>query len=130
MPGGDGTGPLGTGQMTGRRAGFCAGYDAPGYSNPAPGRSYHGYQRGLGCRGGGRGWRNRYYATGIQGWARAARGWPAWGSAAPYYAPAELAPEQEAEALKMEREYLKKELEDIQMKIRSLEQEPGKEKHI
>jgi hypothetical protein len=34
MPRGDGTGPLGMGPMTGRAAGFCAGYAAPGFMNP------------------------------------------------------------------------------------------------
>jgi hypothetical protein len=38
MPGGDGTGPMGMGPMTGRAAGYCAGYPAPGYVNPVPGR--------------------------------------------------------------------------------------------
>ena len=37
MPWGDGTGPLGLGPMTGRAAGFCAGYAVPGYMNPAVG---------------------------------------------------------------------------------------------
>jgi hypothetical protein len=39
MPFGDGTGPAGMGPMTGRAAGFCAGYPMPGYMNPAAGRS-------------------------------------------------------------------------------------------
>ena len=34
MPRGDQTGPNGTGPMSGRGAGFCAGYDMPGYANP------------------------------------------------------------------------------------------------
>ena len=34
MPRGDGTGPTGMGPMTGRAAGFCAGYSVPGYMNP------------------------------------------------------------------------------------------------
>jgi len=36
MPRGDGTGPAGIGPMTGRAAGYCAGYPVPGYMNPAP----------------------------------------------------------------------------------------------
>ncbi len=130
MPGGDRTGPLGMGQMTGRGAGFCAGYEAPGYTNLALGRGSYGYPRGFGSRGGGRGWRNRCYATGLPGWSRAARRLPAWGGAAPYYDPVELAPEQEAAALKKESEYLKKDLEDIQKRIELLEQESGKDKQI
>jgi len=38
MPAGDGTGPRGQGPMTGRGAGFCAGYSVPGYMNPVAGR--------------------------------------------------------------------------------------------
>lgn len=42
MPAGNGTGPLGMGPMTGRAAGYCAGYPAPGYMNPIPGRGFWG----------------------------------------------------------------------------------------
>lgn len=35
MPRGDGTGPAGMGPMTGRAAGYCAGFAAPGYANSA-----------------------------------------------------------------------------------------------
>ena len=45
MPAGDGTGPLGFGAMTGRAAGYCAGYPVPGYMNPIPGRGF--WNRGL-----------------------------------------------------------------------------------
>ncbi len=38
MPRGDGTGPAGMGPMTGRAAGYCAGYGVPGYMNPLGGR--------------------------------------------------------------------------------------------
>ncbi|MFW6189453.1 MAG: DUF5320 domain-containing protein [Planctomycetota bacterium] len=38
MPRGDGTGPLGMGPMTGRAAGYCAGFAGPGFANPVPGR--------------------------------------------------------------------------------------------
>ena len=34
MPWGDGTGPTGAGPMTGRAAGYYAGYSVPGYRNP------------------------------------------------------------------------------------------------
>jgi hypothetical protein len=39
MPRGDGTGPAGMGPMTGRAAGFCAGFAAAGYMNPILGRA-------------------------------------------------------------------------------------------
>lgn len=67
MPFGDGTGPLGQGPMTGRGVGFCAGYQRPGYTNPALGRRV-GFGRG-------RGWRNWYRATGLPGWQRAGMGY-------------------------------------------------------
>jgi hypothetical protein len=41
--------------MTGRAAGFCAGYQVPGYMNPVGGRGYWGIGRGGRPRGGGRG---------------------------------------------------------------------------
>ena len=53
MPGGDRTGPWGMGPRTGRAAGYCAGFDAPGFANPWPGRGA-GFGRGMG-RGWGRG---------------------------------------------------------------------------
>lgn len=37
MPAGDGTGPLGLGPMTGRAAGYCAGFPVPGYLSPVGG---------------------------------------------------------------------------------------------
>jgi len=83
MPGGDGTGPGGFGPMTGRAAGYCAGYPVPGFMNPIPGRGYGGWGRG-----GGWGRRNSFYATGMPGWQRAAYGYPAFGGTAPYGYPA------------------------------------------
>ena len=82
MPGGDGTGPMGMGSMTGRAMGYCVGYAAPGYANPVGGR---GMGRGGGR--GGRGWRNQFYATGMTGWQRAAMGYPAFGGVVPPPAP-------------------------------------------
>lgn len=40
MPAGDGTGPFRFGPMTGRAAGYCAGYPVPGFMNPIPGRGF------------------------------------------------------------------------------------------
>lgn|GEM_PF-490466 len=42
MPRGDGTGPGGMGPMTGRAAGYCAGYPVPGYMNSMPGQGFAG----------------------------------------------------------------------------------------
>ena len=54
MPRGDKTGPWGAGSMTGRAAGYCAGYPVPGYVNQPYGYG-RGMRRGRG-RGFGRGW--------------------------------------------------------------------------
>jgi hypothetical protein len=43
MPGGDGTGPMGWGPRSGRGAGYCAGYNRPGYANAVPRRRAWGY---------------------------------------------------------------------------------------
>ena len=69
MPRGDRTGPWGQGPMTGRAAGYCAGYSVPGFMNPVPGQ---GAGLGRGVWGRGRGYRNWYYATGLPYWARTA----------------------------------------------------------
>ena len=79
MPRGDGTGPWGAGSMTGRGVGPCAGYAQPGFANPGPG--FAGVGRGPGGGRGGRGFRNRFHATGLTGWQRAERGMQAWGVA-------------------------------------------------
>jgi len=118
MPAGDGTGPNGMGPMTGRGAGYCAGYDAPGYANLGPGRGF-GMGRGRGG-GWGRGWRHRHWfrATGVPGWAR-----PAWGaSPGPYAAPQPTAG-QEAEALKAQAQWLQEELAAIEQRLSELEVE-------
>jgi len=121
MPGGDGTGPGGMGPMTGRAAGYCAGYPTPGFMNPVGGR-------GLGFGGGGRGRRNRFYATGLTGWQRAGMGWPAYG-AAPYAAPfvPPVAPvmskEQELDALKGQAEYFEDALDGLRKRIEELQTE-------
>ena len=54
MPFGDGTGPRGMGPMTGWGAGYCAGYNRPGFAGQTAGRQWFGFNRLFG-RGGGRG---------------------------------------------------------------------------
>ena len=53
MPGGDRTGPLGRGPMTGRAMGYCAGYPQPGYEKTF-------------CFG--RGYGRRYFRRGRRGY--------------------------------------------------------------
>jgi hypothetical protein len=126
MPGGDGTGPSGMGPMTGRAAGYCAGYPVPGYMNPAPG--YGAYGRG---RGGGRGRRHWYHATGAPGWVRASYGYPAWGGCTPPRAPYPNTPvqdpAQEFDMLKQEADFLHEELNAIQERMESLKKSEKKE---
>lgn len=110
--------------MTGRAAGFCAGYPVPGYMNPwgwGRGRGFGFFGRG---RGGGRGWRNWYYATGLPGWARGGFGrWPfVW--PAPYGP--EMSAKEEIDALQEEAGFLRKEIEEIEKRIASLEKEEKK----
>ena len=128
MPWGDRTGPSGMGPMTGRAAGYCAGYAMPGYAT-----MMHGWGGGFGRRGGW-GRRNRFYATGFTGWQRAARSGAHMGavpygmpSAAPVYPP--FAPgvtkEDELNVLKGQTEYLEDALGEIQRRIAVLEQDTG-----
>jgi len=122
MPGGDRTGPMGMGPMTGRAAGYCAGYGMPGYANPIPGRGF-GMGRGRGFRGrgfggGGRGWRHWFYATGLPGWMRLGE------YAAPYQRPD---PQTEMQALKNQAEALESELDSIRKRIDELESRPAGE---
>jgi len=120
MPRGDGTGPAGMGPMTGRAAGFCAGYPVAGFMNPVGGRGYRGWGRGGGWgRGFGRGF----------GWARTGFGYPAWGGYAepygpgPYPAPFAQAPtpEQELTSLKQQAEYFQDSLDEIKKRMEELE---------
>ena len=116
MPAGDGTGPAGMGPMTGRAAGYCAGYNTPGYVNQAGGRGF-GFGRG---RGGGRGFgRGRGWG---QGWAYP---YPA---ATPYYgAPSggypynpDISPQQESSFLQEQAKALQGEIDSINQRIKDL----------
>lgn len=98
MPGGNGTGPRGQGPMTGGGRGNCAVPAGRVVGNMSGGR--------LLGRGGGRGWRNWYHATGLPGWQRF-----------------EVTAEDEKEALRSEAEVLKQQLLDVQNRISTLEGE-------
>ncbi|NPV52698.1 MAG: DUF5320 domain-containing protein [Firmicutes bacterium] len=149
MPRGDGTGPVGLGPMTGRAAGYCAGFPVPGFMNPVGlwGAAYGrgpGFGRGLGF-GRGRGWRRMYYATGLPGWARF--GYTGWGAPAPVYpayygapfpgapyaAPATQQPaasEQEMALLKEQAEFLREGLKGIEERLKELSgSEQGKDEN-
>jgi hypothetical protein len=80
--------------------------------NPAFGRGFGG--RGP---GGGRGWRNWLYATGLTGWQRAF-GWPFAGVPQTSAAPVR---DQELAALKAQAEHFESALGDIRKRIEDLE---------
>lgn len=127
MPAGDRTGPRGMGPMTGRGAGYCSGYDAPGYANPGP-RMGVGWGRGWGggwggAWGRGRGWRHGYRATGMPFWARYGSA-PMGAGPAPDYAPfgGPVRPEDEAAYLRQQAEWLRESLAAITERIEELEQ--------
>ncbi|MBN2553765.1 MAG: DUF5320 domain-containing protein [Spirochaetales bacterium] len=114
MPRGDGTGPAGMGPMTGRAAGYCAGYGVPGFMNPYGGRMGAGFGRGRG-----RWWGAPYPGAG-------------WGSgSAPYgpypYAPAYSA-EQEKEALQNQVKFFEDQLAALKERMEELEADSSKKK--
>lgn len=107
MPGGNGTGPMGQGPMTGRGAGYCAGFGMPGYANP-------GFGYGMG-RGYGRGRRNWFWATGLPGWARGGAGFVA------QAAPQPVTEQDELEMLRAQSEQMQRNLQQIQQRIDQLQ---------
>jgi len=127
MPGGDQTGPMGQGPMTGRGAGYCAGYNQPGWMNRMLGRWLGrgpGGGRGWGGGRGGWGHRHGFHATGLTGWQRAAMGMPAWngpgpGPAADAERP-DVTPEQELAWLQQQASQLEAGLAQIRKHIAEL----------
>ena len=107
MPRGDRTGPRGFGRLTGRRAGYCAGYDAPGYANPT--------DDGYGYGGRGRGYRRRNFS--YRGPRRGFFAYPGYGYAEPYEPAID-----EKEFLKREEEYLESELENIKKRLSNIKE--------
>jgi len=107
---------MGMGSFTGRAAGYCAGYNVPGYANPACGRNFGmGFGRGRGFAGGGRGWRNQSYGAGQQGWMR----YEQYGAPVPVAQPN---PEMEKQALKTQADALQAELEIIKQRLAAMEE--------
>ena len=101
MPGGDGTGPMGAGPMTGRATGYCAGVATPSYASPGFGGGF-GFGRRSGFRGRGR------------GWARPAA----------FYSPVEMStqtPQQELDGLKRQAQQLQSSLEQLNSRIEQLQ---------
>lgn len=126
MPRGDRTGPAGLGPMTGRAAGYCAGYSVPGYMNPIPGGGYlRGAGRGGIPWGGGRG---RVWGGG-RGWGYG--GYSGYPSYPPYYPPynspyAQPTPADEKEFLKEQTAAMRKEIEEMEKRLAEIETEEKK----
>lgn len=111
MPGGDRTGPLGEGTMTGKGFGNCGGFDAPGYGYMRPffGRGFgFGRGRGRGMRRG-MGFGQRWGATVYQ-----------------YDAP--YSQENEAEMLRQQAKNLEDSLEQINKRLTQMEEQAKKDK--
>jgi hypothetical protein len=125
MPGGDRTGPLGEGPLTGRRAGYCAGNDAPGFTEPWTGRGQgggFGAGRGGGFGSGGGFGRGRGGAWRHGGWRRGFA-WP-WDRARDPGAPAAITPQTAVETPDAKPSLLERlagELADIRARLARLE---------
>ena len=109
MPGGDGTGPMGMGPMTGRGAGYCA-----GYPDVIPGRGLglglgRGLRRGRGYMSSGPGF-SRFQGDAYRG-ARYYQGLNSEG----------VTPEQEADALKRQAKFMQDEIIAINKRVNELE---------
>lgn len=115
MPRGDRTGPEGQGPATGRKLGFCSGYDSPGYTKgfgSGMNRGY-GFGRGMG-RGMGRG---RGYGMGRNfGWSSAG-----FFQNTPWSSP--ISKKDEIRMLKSQAEALKRSQEEIERRIQELNEE-------
>jgi len=103
MPGGDGTGPAGMGPMTGRAAGYCAGYYVPGYANlnAWAGWNRFGYGR---ARVRNFGWRGGFYSSYAYGY--------------PYMS--KMTPQQEAEMLSEQAKAIQEDISSINERIKEL----------
>ncbi len=120
MPRGDGTGPAGMGPMTGRAAGYCAGYPSAGFMNPGVGGG-GAWGRGFGMgRGLGLGFRG---GRGTRGFAPAGYAPPAYPAGVPQAAPAA---EQESEVLREQIQHLENTLNAARNRLNEIETEEKK----
>ena len=127
MPGGDATGPAGAGPRTGRRAGYCSGYNAPGFMNTGFGRGRGfgpGFRRGFGrCFGRGFG---RCFGWGFQQAEPFYPAYPEQGSPQPTKEQEKQMLEQEANNIEEEEKALKQEKEELNKRLRELEKDSSK----
>lgn len=104
MPGGDKTGPMGMGRMTGRGAGYCT-----GYANPL------GFAGGFGRSfGRGLGFRRTFCANGLPGWAHFEY---------PVDAEANGEASNEKEFLNSRAEFLEKQLQQVKKRLSRLKED-------
>lgn len=99
------------GPMTGRAAGYCAGYNMPGYMNPYGGRMGAGFGRGRGRRLG--------YSYPVAEWGAPYGEYPY----APPYSEA-----QEKEALQNQVKFFEDQVTSLRKRIEELETETSKKK--
>ena len=111
MPGFDGTGPAGSGPMTGGGRGYCSSAGSYNFSRPW-------VRRGVGFGyGRGRGYRHIFWGTGLPRWARG--GLRMWDQ----YSGSSVSRKSEIAMLKGEAEALKEDLDAIQARVKDLESE-------
>ncbi len=115
MPGGDKSGPMGQGPVTGRGLGFCTGHESAGFTKGAGYGSGRRFGMGRGMRfgrgGGGRGF-GRFGGFGYSAW-----GMPA------YPQVASMTREDEIRLLKSQAEELGHSQRDIEKRLKELEKE-------
>ena len=110
MPRGDGTGPNGQGQMTGRGMGYCVGFNTPGFMNGGFGRGMRrGFGRGMGF--------GRGFGRGLSFRARAMQAVPI-----QQIQPTVITEKQEKQYLEQELGTLKEEMSEIEKRLKELKQ--------
>ncbi len=112
MPGGDRTGPLGGGSMTGGRRGYCVEPEAPQFARRGFGA------RGFRCGGNGAGWglRNRFRTTGTPRRMRGAWDQPTFADVDPGVDTELEWLEQRSATLRVEQQQIKARLEELEQK--------------
>ena len=109
MPGGDRTGPMGQGPVTGRGLGYCRGYNTPGFAKGLGG----GIGRGMGF-GRGRGW-GRGFGYGFHSGAYNP------GFVPGYFMTPSISREDEIKLLKNQADALSRSQKDIEKRLGELE---------
>jgi hypothetical protein len=115
MPRGDRTGPVRMGPRSGRVAGYCAGFDVPGYASAGLGRG-----RGMGFGRGGGGWGRGFGGR----WRRFAwEGPPGW---TPWEEPRGLDAGTERQVLKAQADALRVRLQALESRLGESEEKKEK----